>query len=158
MMNKGLVDIGVFLEPVDTAGFDYIRMQDSDQWVVAMRPDDPLAIKEYIRKEELVKLPLILPERMNVQSELANWFGKDFEKLNISFVSNLGTNAGVMAMHGLGYPISVEGAPRYWREDLLVQKKLHPEIKASTVIAWRRNIPYAKPVRLFIDEINAFKA
>ena len=81
-----------------------------------------------------------------------------FEKLNISFVSNLGTNAGVMAMHGLGYPISVEGAPRYWREDLLVQKKLHPEIKASTVIAWRRNIPYAKPVRLFIDEINAFKA
>ena len=93
-----------------------------------------------------------------MQSELANWFGKDFEKLNISFVSNLGTNAGVMAMHGLGYPISVEGAPRYWREDLLVQKKLHPEIKASTVIAWRRNIPYAKPVRLFIDEINAFKA
>ena len=158
MMSKGLVDIGVFLEPVDTAGFDYIRMQDSDQWVVAMRPDDPLATKEYIRKEELVKLPLILPERMNVQSELANWFGKDFEKLNISFVSNLGTNAGVMAMHGLGYPISVEGAPRYWREDLLVQKKLHPEIKASTVIAWRRNIPYAKPVRLFIDEINAFKA
>ena len=70
----------------------------------------------------------------------------------------LGTNAGVMAMHGLGYPISVEGAPRYWREDLLVQKKLYPEIKASTVIAWRRNIPYAKPVRLFIDEINAFKA
>ena len=58
MMSKGLVDIGVFLEPVDTAGFDYIRMQDSDQWVVAMRPDDPLATKEYIRKEELVSFRL----------------------------------------------------------------------------------------------------
>ena len=158
MMNKGLVDIGLFLEPVNTDGLDYIRMQDSDHWVVGMRPDDPLAKKEYIRKEDLRGLPLILPERTGVQSELANWFGKDFEKLNVAFVSNLGTNAGVMAIHGLGYPISIEGAPRYWREDLLVQKKLYPEIKTSTVIAWRRNIPYSRAIQLFIDEINAFQA
>lgn len=51
---------------------------------------------------------MILPERMNVQSELANWFGKDFSKLQIAFTSNLGTNAGVMAANGLGYPISIE--------------------------------------------------
>lgn len=158
MMNKGLVDIGLFLEPVNTDGLDYIRMQDSDHWVVGMRPDDPLAKKEYIRKEDLLKVPLILPERVGVQSELANWFGKDFEKLNVAFISNLGTNAGVMAIHGLGYPISIEGAPRYWREDLLVQKKLYPEIKTSTVIAWRRNIPYSRAIQLFIEEINAFRA
>ena len=158
MMNKGLVDIGLFLEPVNTDGLDYIRMQDSDHWVVGMRPDDPLAKKEYIRKEDLLKVPLILPERVGVQSELANWFGKDFEKLNVAFISNLGTNAGVMAIHGLGYPISIEGAPRYWREDLLVQKKLYPEIKTSTVIAWRRNIPYSRAIQLFIEEINAFQA
>ena len=158
MMNKGLVDIGLFLEPVNTDGLDYIRMQDSDHWVVGLRPDDPLAQKDYIRKEDLLGLPLILPERTGVQSELANWFGKDFEKLNVAFVSNLGTNAGVMAIHGLGYPISIEGAPRYWREDLLVQKKLYPEIKTSTVIAWRRNIPYSRVIQLFIDEINAFQA
>lgn len=158
MMNKGLVDIGLFLEPVNTDGLDYIRMQDSDHWVVGMRPDDPLAKKEYIRKEDLIGLPLILPERTGVQSEVANWFGKDYEKLNIAFVSNLGTNAGVMAIHGLGYPISIEGAPRYWREDLLIQKKLYPEIKTSTVIAWRRNIPYSRAIQLFIDEINAFQA
>lgn len=158
MMNKGLVDIGLFLEPVNTDGLDYIRMQDSDHWVVGMRPDDPLAQKEYIRKEDLLNVPLILPERVGVQSELANWFGKDFEKLHIAFISNLGTNAGIMAMHGLGYPVSIEGAPRYWREDLLVQKKLYPEIKTSTVIAWRRNIPYSRAIQLFIEEINAFRA
>ena len=41
MMNKGLVDIGLFMEPVDTEGLDYIRISNSDHWVVAMRPDDP---------------------------------------------------------------------------------------------------------------------
>ena len=158
MMNKGLVDIGLFLEPISTEGLDYIRLQGCDHWVVGMKPDDPLAKKEVITKEDLLDLPLILPERTNVQSELANWFGKDFSKLNIAFISNLGTNAGIMAMNGLGYPISIEGAARYWREDLLIQKRLSPELETSTVIAWRRNIPYAPAVRKFIEEINVFEA
>lgn len=156
MMNKGLVDIGLFLEPVSTENLEYIRIPDSDQWVVGMRPDDPLAEKEVVTKQDLLNLPLILPERLGIQSELANWFGKDFEKLNLSFTSNLGTNAGVMAMYGLAYPVSIQGAAKYWREDLLVQRRLYPEITSSTVIAWRRNIPYSRAIQLFIEEINAF--
>ena len=159
MMNKGLVDIALFMEPVDTEGLDYIRITDCDHWCVGMRPDDPLAEKEFIKKEDLIGKPLILPERMNVQSELANWFGKDFSKLQIAFTSNLGTNAGVMAANGLGYPISIEGAAtEYWREDILVQRRIFPEITTSTVIAWRRNIPYSLAVRKMIEEINAFQA
>ena len=142
MMNQGLVDIGLFMEPVNTEGLDYIRIMDSDHWVVGMKPDAPLACKEYITRDDLIDKPL----------------GKDFNKLHIAFISNLGTNAGVMATHGLGYPVSIEGATKYWREDLLVQRRLYPEISASTVIAWRRNIPYSLAVSKFIEEINAFKA
>ena len=156
-MGKGLVDIGLFLEPVNTEGLDYIRIQESDHWVITMKTTDPLAKKERITKEDLLPLPLILPERSNVQSELANWFGKDFSKLHIAFTSNLGTNAGIMAIHGLGYPVSIEGAARYWRKDLVVQKRLYPEMKTSTVIAWRRNIPYSVAVSRFIEEIKGFE-
>lgn len=158
MMSKGLVDIGLFLEPVSTEGLDYIRITGSDHWVVGMRPDDPMASKAYIEKKDLLDKPLILPERHGIQSELANWFGKDFNRLQIAFTSNLGTNASVMAFHGLGYPVSIEGAAKYWREDLLVQRRLSPEISANTVIAWRRNIPYALAVNKFIEEIHAFEA
>lgn len=158
MMNKGLVDIGIFLEPVNTEGLDYIRIQGSDHWVVTIKADDPLAVKDVITKKDLIGLPLILPERTNIQSELANWFGRDFSRLKVAFTSNLGTNAGVMAIHGLGYPVSVEGAVRYWNRELLVQKRLSPEIKTSTVIAWRRNIPYSPVVSRFIEEINAYEA
>lgn len=157
MMNKGLVDIGLFMEPINKEGLEYIRIQDSDHWVVGMRPDDPLAKNEYITKDDLLNVPLILPERAGVQNELENWFGKDADKLHVAFTSNLGTNAGVLAIHGLGYPVSIEGAARYWRSDLLIQKKLYPEINSSTILAWRRNIPYSLPVNKFIDEIKAFK-
>ncbi len=156
MMNKGLVDIGLFLEPTNTEELDYIRIKDSDRWVVGMRPDDPLAKKKRITKEELLDLPLILPERYSIQNELANWFGKDYTSLQIAFVSNLGTNAAVMAMHGLGYPVSIEGAAKYWREELIVQRPLYPEIRSNTVIAWRRNLPHAKAVRLFIEQIREY--
>lgn len=156
MMNHGLVDIGLFMEPVDTQEMDYIRLADSDHWVVGMRPDDPLAQKERIGKEDLLDKPLILPERVNVQSEFANWFGRDFDRLQVSFLSNLGTNAGIMAMYGLGYSVSIAGAARYWRGDLIVQRELYPQITASTVIAWRRNLPYSQVVKKFIEEIQSF--
>ena len=106
----------------------------------------------------LLDKPLILPERTGVQSELANWFGKDFNRLQIAYISNLGTNAGVLASKGAGYPISVEGAGRYWKEEYIVQKRLYPEITANTVIAWRRNIPNSPVVERFIEEIKDFGA
>ncbi|MCQ2554997.1 MAG: LysR family transcriptional regulator [Clostridia bacterium] len=153
LMDKGLLDIGLFLEPASTEGLDYIRLNNKDYWVVGMRPDDPMAEKEYITKEDLKNKPLILPERSSVQSELLNWFGKDIRELNFSYTSNLGTNAGIFANHGLGYPISVEGACGYWSEKYLVQRRLFPEIVSSTVAAWKRNVPYSIAARKMIEEI-----
>lgn len=158
MMNQGLIDIGLFVEPANIENLDYIRFKDSDHWVVGMPSDDPLAKKEYIEKSDLLDKPLILPERVNIQSELANWFGNDFKNLHIAFTSNLGTNAAIMASYGLGYPVSIEGAAKYWKEDMIVQRRLYPEIKTSNVFAWRRNIPHSLAVQKMIEEINAYKA
>ena len=44
-MEKGLIDIGVLLEPIDMEKFDFIRLKGKEQWAVLMRPDDPLAEK-----------------------------------------------------------------------------------------------------------------
>ena len=41
---------------MDTEGLDYIRISDCDHWCVGMRPDDSLAEKEFIRKEDLTKV------------------------------------------------------------------------------------------------------
>ena len=158
MMNQGLVDIGLFMEPINTEDLDYIRLPENESWVVSMRRDDPMAKKDKIMKADLLQKPLILPERLNIQSELANWFGKDYSKLNVLFVSNLATNAAIMAKSGLAYLVTIEGAMRFWREDLLVQRKLYPELVSKSILAWRRNIPYAPAVQKYIEEINAFKA
>ncbi len=45
-MDKGLLDIGLLLEPVDMGKYDFIRLEMKEKWVVLMRPDSPLAKKE----------------------------------------------------------------------------------------------------------------
>lgn len=66
--------------------------------------------KEVITKEDLLDLLLIL---QNARKYKENWLEKEFSKLNIVFISNLGMNAGIMAMNGLRYPIPIEGVARY---------------------------------------------
>lgn len=109
-MDRGLLDLGLLLEPVDVEKYDFIRIGMKENWVVLMRPDDPLAGKESITAKDLSSQPLILPRRMRVQSELASWFGDYYEKLNVVFTSNLNTNGAIMVESGLAYSIVVEGA------------------------------------------------
>ncbi len=44
-MDKGLVDVGLLLEPIDIEKYDFIRLDMKERWVVVMRPDSPLAEK-----------------------------------------------------------------------------------------------------------------
>ena len=81
-MDLGLTDAGLLLEPINIEKYDYIRLNRKEQWVAVMTPDSPLAKLSKIRPYDLKNLPLILPRRENIKSELAGWFGKDFSKLN----------------------------------------------------------------------------
>lgn len=73
-MDKGLLDIGLLLEPVDIEKYDYIRLDIKENWVVLMRPDDPLAEKKNVTASDLASLPLILPRPMSVKNEFAKCF------------------------------------------------------------------------------------
>ena len=68
---------------------------------------------------------------------------ENFSKLDISFISNLGTNAGVMAANGLDNQCLSKVLLNIGVK-IFLQRKLYPEITANCVIAWRRNIPHSE--------------
>jgi DNA-binding transcriptional LysR family regulator len=47
-MDRGLVDIGLLLEPIDIEKYDFIRLAMKGRWGVLMRPDSPLAGKDFV--------------------------------------------------------------------------------------------------------------
>ena len=53
-MDRGLIDVGLLMEPIELEKYEYIRMQQAEQMAAFMRPDDPLATKDAISPEDPV--------------------------------------------------------------------------------------------------------
>lgn len=155
-MDKGLLDIGLLLEPVDVEKYDFIRFNMKENWVVLMRSDDPLAERESVTAKELAMLPLILPRRSAVQSELASWFGDYYDKLDVVFTSNLNTNGAIMVEDGLAYSIVVEGAVSLWDQKRVTFRPLSPALTATSVFAWKRRQPFSLAATKFIEYAKSF--
>ena len=155
-MDRGLVDIGLLLEPIDIEKYDFIRLDMKEQWVVVMRPDSPLAEKEYVTAKELSEVPLILPRRLKVQSELASWFGNYYDDLNVVFTSNLSTNSAIMVTGGLAYSLVIEGAVPFWDQSKVTYRPLAPSLTATSVLAWKRGQPFSLAAAKFIEHIKCF--
>lgn len=155
-MDKGLIDIGLLLEPIDMQKYDFIRLDRKENWVVLMRPDDSLTRKESVTAKDLSTLPLILPRRVSVQSELASWFGDYYEKLNVVFTSNLNTNGAIMVSNGLAYSLVVEGALPFWDQSKITYRPLSPSLTATSVLAWKRGQPFSVAATKFIEHIKCF--
>lgn len=153
-MDKGLLDIGLLLEPVDIEKYDFIRLDMKENWVVLMRPDDPLTQKQCVTAKDLSALPLILPRRMSVQSELASWFGDYYEELNVVFTSNLSTNAAIMVSNGLAYSLVIEGAIPFWDQSKITYRPLSPVLTATSVLVWKRGQPFGLAATKFIEHIR----
>lgn len=155
-MEKGLIDIGMLLEPVDMEKFDFIRMMGKERWVVLMRPDDPLADKEAVSAKDLGNLPLILPRRTNVQNELSNWLGDSFQSTKVLFTSNLSTNGAIMVQKGLAYSIVIEGSVPFLDNKKITYRPLYPELTANSVLVWKKQQPFTLATDKFLEHLKCF--
>ncbi len=153
-MEKGLVDIGLLLEPIDIAKYEYIRMDVRERWVVLMTPDDPLAAKDSLTAKELAQTPLILPRRMLVQNELDNWFGEYSAGLKYEVTCNLSTNAAIMVQKKLGHAVIVEGSIPFLDQSKITFRPLSPELFTSSVLAWKKGLPFSPAATKFIEFIK----
>ena len=153
-MDRGLTDVGLLLEPVNMEKYDYIRLNKKEQWIVVMHPDSPLAKLKCITPGDLRGLPLIFPRRVDVQSELAGWFGDEFDKLNILFTSNLTSNSSVLSYHKIAYSIAILGSVAFCDSDKITYRPLSPELTATSVLAWRRKQPFGLAAAKFIEYIK----
>lgn len=155
-LEKGLVDMGVLLEPVDLEKFEFIRLEKNERWVARMRSDHPLSKKKRVTAHDLMNVPLIVPRRMNVQSELAAWFGDSFSQAKILFTSNLSTNSVIMVLAGLGISLGVEAHDYIWDKSKIASVPLSPAFASNSVFAWKKNHSFSPVAEKFIAMVRDF--
>ncbi|MDK8189845.1 LysR family transcriptional regulator [Paenibacillus sp. UMB7766-LJ446] len=153
-LDRGNIDIGILLEPIETAKYDYIRLPHQEKWGVLMRRDDPLAQKKYVRIQDILSLPLIIPRRTIVQNEITSWLGVENDSLCIYASHNLLTNAMLLVERKLGYAICVSGAYTIRESNSTCFVPFEPERITTHVIAWKKNKIFSSATTYFIQFIK----
>ena len=155
-MDRGSIDLGLLMEPIDMEKYEFIRLPVTERWVAMMRPDDPLAEKEIVTPKDLAGGSVILPRRPTVHNEIANWFGREYENLHILCTSNLYTNTAMLVTKGLGRGVFVESCLPIEDGTRLVSKPLHPPMTSRNVLAWRRQSHFNQATETLVKFIQCF--
>ncbi len=156
-LDKGLLDFGVLIQPIDLTKYDYITIPDKDIWGVIMRKDSPLADKEFITIKDLIDVPIIASRQMSkkysADSGFLDWFGESFDKLNIAATYNLVYNAAIMVKAKIGYAITLAGLVNTEGSDLCF-KPLYPKLESGLDVVWKKYQVFSPASKIFINKLK----
>lgn len=155
-LDKGLLDVGILMEPIEVEKYDFLRLPQKDIWGILMPEDDPLTQKEVITPADLNSLPLIVSWRIG-EREAKAWFGGNTEHLNVFCTYDMIDNAALLVKRRLGYAFVIEGALRQFQD--LTFRPLFPEVSNTSVLVWKKYQPSSQAVQKFIELArNAYRA
>ena len=152
-LDRGLVDFGLLMEPVDISKYNFIRMKQKERWGIIVREDSPLAEKKLVTARELVSAPLISVKRTLVKKELEGWFGDLYEQVQIVAIYNLVNNGIEMVKSGIGVLLCF---PIRNLEQGLKFIPLYPAVETGSVLVWRKNQVLSQTAERFLEELKKY--
>ncbi len=153
-LDKGLIDFGLLVEPVDISKYHYMRLAIKDTWGVLMRKDSPLSKKEHILAEDLRDKPLIMSRQVSKSSEMSVWFQKEMSKLKIVATYDLIYNASHFVKKGVGYAIALDKLVNTAGESDLCFRPLYPAMEAGLCIVWKKYQIFSRASELFLEQLK----
>lgn len=150
-LDKGLIDIGILVEPVNVEKYEYIRLKTKDRWGVLTLKDSELAQKPYVKAQELYGVPLMTSRRSIVQNYLSHWFHTDFDKLNIVATFNLINNASILVEERIGHALTLENVTSHSH---LAFVPFNPPLESGNVIVWRKHQVFSKATTRFLEMLK----
>ena len=153
-LDKGLLDFGLFIEPIDKKEYGFIQLNEKDTWGLLMRKDSSLSCKKYIEPNDMRNIPIFTSRQYLVRNLISGWLGFDFEKLNIIGSYNLLFNASIMVEEGLGYALCIDRLINLTGNSKLCFKPLKPSLEAGILIAWKKNQPISKCAKIFLQKLS----
>lgn len=153
-LEKGLLDFGIFMGPVDLKKYDYISLPLHDTWGVLMRKDSPLAEKDRIRPEDLWEQPLLLSQQSVGTDHLTHWLQRDHGALNVVATYNLIFNVSLMVEEGLGYAIAFDKLINTTGDSKLCFRPLDPPLTSELHVGWKKFQVFSKAAEKFLDVLR----
>ena len=154
MIEHGLLDLGLVMEPIDTAKFEYVRMPQKETWGILVRRDHQLAKKETVTAEDIKQYPLIMPGRENAKEQILHWMQCEERHLDIPAYYNILSNAALLVEAGMGCAVCLDGALSIHADPELCFRQIHPAHVTRSVILWKKNHLFSQAASLFVQTIQ----
>lgn len=153
-LDEGLNDLVCLLEPVEAAKYNFLELPVREEWGVIMKKSAPLAKYSTITKEDLYKIPLILPHRSIVRDEVSDILKLDQTRLNIRATTSLPGNTVSLLRNSNYYGLTIKGVYNNFHDPDLVFVPLVPNKSTGDVLAWRKNIILSPAIEKFLQFVN----
>lgn len=150
-IDRGLLDVGLLLEPVDIGKYDFVRTGIREEWCALVHEGSPLAGKEALTPQDFCDIPLILSRRELVQNHIYNWLGGCAKEENIVVSGNLLYNMAILARNRLGAVITVKLDCEYKGLRYL---PLSPKLSSGTLLVWKKTQTFSKAAEAFIGQLK----
>ncbi len=147
-IERGTLDVGLLLEPIDTELFDSCHFA-RERFALFMPSDHPLAKQDCVSFADLKGLSLILPSRLDVRQEFEKNLSK-VKPLKINY-SNLTSNGVLLVKNGLGLSIAVDDGYSFDPALGIAARPFEPPIIFSSTLAWRKGGALSKAAAAFVD-------
>lgn len=138
--------------PAELERYDFLKFPSEEEFGILMPEDGALAKKQTRSPEDLVDMPLILPERALVQRELTRWFGDSYHRLRVTATYNLLYNAAILVQKGLGTALCLRLECNY--EGLKFVPLAPPSLKLGAALAWKKQQAYPPAVSALINFVR----
>ncbi len=157
-LDRGLLDFGILIQPIDLSKYDNITLPDKDVWGVILRKDNPLAQKKTIILKDLVNEPLIASRQMSPKyskdSGFLDWFKDEFDRLNIAATYNLVYNATIMVKAGIGSAITLDKLANTSKESEICFRPLSPKLESGLDLVWKKYQVFSPAAKLFLTRLQ----
>lgn len=153
-LDRGVLDLGLLVEPGDIEKYDFLRLGITDRCGVMMRADSPLARREYVTLDDIRDVPVVVNLRAEVRRFYRQALGDGYEKLNVLASVDLNGNAAYFVKQGLAYGVTLEGAMAQYGEEKLCFRPFYPEIRQETYLVWKKYQPASRAVKAFIEHVT----
>lgn len=156
LLERGLVDFGVLIEPTDKTRYDYLSFPTDIRWGALVRRDDPLARLYGVSPSDISGRRVIVSRQNMAANGISGWMGPDFPEPDVVATYNLLFNASLLVSEGVGIALCLEGIVNTSGDSDLVFVPFEPELRVGMSLVWKKNSVQGRAQRLFLDGLREF--
>lgn len=156
LLERGLVDFGVLIEPTDKTRYDYLSFPTDIRWGALVRRDDPLARMYGVSPSDISGRRVIVSRQNMAANGISGWMGPDYPEPDVVATYNLLFNASLLVSEGVGIALCLEGIVNTSGDSDLVFVPFEPELRVGMSLVWKKNSVQGRAQRLFLDGLREF--